>query len=288
MAVQANRESIMRHYNKSCAADPNSDSDKENSVDAEQLQSAKDSINASSLKNARAVFRELRYPQQVLCEKSESIMKPQTDAIRPLTNIDLAAKLSCAINEEFEVLAQSWGVECPGQEQRMEDRAGDRVAYCLKKVARRAEKSFVEALACQKVMTSQGDSGSAELQALALDDECAELEAQIAAADQRVASMKNVLSADSYISRCSQQYALKNLADRLSTNLASENTLSSQAVEFESTMNDSVESLIQRLVAAGSLLPHRQKEILSERHVAMNQALIASLPSALGAMRSLT
>jgi hypothetical protein len=282
MAVQANRESIMRHYNKNCAADPNSDSDKENSVDAEQLQSAKNRMMGPILNdNARAVFRELRYPQQ-----SETIMKPKTDAIKPLTNIDLAAKLSCAINDEYEVLAQSWGVGCPGQEQRMEDRAQDRVALCLKKVARRAEKSFVEALASKKAMMSHEDSGSAELKTL--DNECAELEAQIAAADQRVASMKNILSADSHISQFSQQYALKDLADRLSTNLDSENTLSSEAVEFESIMNDSVESLIQRLVAAGSSLPDRQKEILSEKNVAMTKALLARMPSALAAMRSLT
>merc|ERR1711933_47257 len=154
-------DSILRHCKENGGSGSASDSGKENIVDASQEAPAMTSArsgatgatlgdNMSVLNTARSVFRELQYPQQAVYKKSERMMKAATkaQASKFLSNADLAEALSCAVTDEYTALAQTWGVGCPGQEKRVEDR----VALCLKKVGKRAERICVEALASKKVM----------------------------------------------------------------------------------------------------------------------------------------
>jgi len=305
MAVQTNRESIMRHYKESGGVDSDSNSDKDIAVDAVEkdpqapqgpsaLTSARSGMTGfalgdkmSILNTARSVFRKLRYPQQAVYETPDRMIRAASKArvSRSVSNADLAEALSCAINDEYEALAQTWGVGCPGQENRMEDR----VALCLKKVAKRAEKTCVEALASRKVTTSLGDNVSADRKVL--DDECVELEAQIVATDRRLARMREALSGAPYTVQLDPHNVVKDLLDRLSRDPDSDDIVPPCVVEFENTMNESVQGLIQRLIAAGSScqrLPNRQKEILGEKNAALSTASTTSIPTAISVLRRLT
>jgi hypothetical protein len=291
----------MRHYREHGGSDSDIDSDKENAADtaeqdphARQGQSALTSArsgmtgltlgdNMSMLNTARSVFRELQYPQQAVYEKCERIIKAKSKG-QESGLVDVAEALSCAVNDEYAELARMWGVGCPGQENRPEDR----LAICLKRVAKRAEKACMEALAQRKVTMPPSKTSSDEMKAL--DDECAELEAQIAATDRRVATLREALDGGSSSAvQLDPQNIVKDLLDRLSRNPGSD-IVPPRVVEFENMMNDSVQGLIQRLIAAGSScqqLPNRQKEILEQRNAALCAAA-ASGQSGLDVLRRFT
>jgi hypothetical protein len=237
----------------------------------------------SILNTARSVFRELQYPQQAVYEKSEKMIKAKSKAPES-SLVDVAEALSSAVNDEYAALAQQWSVGCPGKENRTEDR----VALYLHKVAKRAEKACVEALAQKKVTMPPLKTSKDEMKAL--DDECAELEAQIAATDRRVAKLREALNGGSPAVQLDPHNIVKDLLGRLSRSPGSEDIVPPRVVEFENMMNDSVQGLIQRLIAAGSScqqLPNRQKEILDQRDAALCAAA-ASGHSGVDILRRLT
>jgi len=290
MAVQTNRESILRHYKANGGGDSGSDSEKEN-ADAllgQSLMSARSAMtghtlgdNMSMLNTARSVFQDLQYPKASL-QKSERMRKVTSKGktLESFGNTDLAEALSRSVNDEYASLSQTWGIGCSGQDQRMEDR----VAFCLKKLAKRAEKAYVESLASRMVTIPCGNESKA------LDDECAQLEAQIVEADRRIARMREALIAGPHIVELDSQNVVKDLLDRLSRNPEPQDIVDPQYTEFENRLSDSAEGVIKSLLVATlscQQIAKRQQEIFDEKHAVLCAASAKSISSGTDILRRL-
>lgn len=270
---QASRGRMMRHSIENDGSDE-SDDEHEKETPGE---------NISLPDTARTVFHKLQYPHQSTYESHGELARAHTSC-GSFTNTALAMALSSAINDEYEALARAWGVGSPGQEKRVQDR----VAQCLKKFAKRAEKTCMEALSSKKATTLGGENLGVEAQSL--DKECMDLEAQIAATDKSISRIQESLSENSYSVKPDTHNIVTDLLDRLATNSDSEHIVAPHIVDFDNFMNDKVQGLVQRLIAVGSScqeVPNGQKEARRSANAAICATSAANMPHAISTLKRL-
>lgn len=260
MAVQTNRESIMRHHKRNGGSPESSDGDGEDSPPRRPRgQENNDALNSdrshmtgksaftgidnmSVLNTARNVMKDLKYPAQDkrtrITAVSEGVMTKAISRSDGKGKAALAEALACAMNDEFDYLDHQWGI-ASGSES-----VEGRVACVLKKIATRAEKECtLKSLASGKVPRSSTGS-LIEGENVSTQDLCAEAEAKIAAKDREIAYLREALQKPVQLQESGPHNVLADLATRLS---APQSGLT--AALFPAEIADNVDKSLQGLVA---------------------------------------
>jgi len=275
MATQTNRESMMRHHREnggSLGLSDGEDSPRaENRIfgrplDQNVLNSDRSHMtgksaftggdNMSILNTARSVFRDLQYPMQTrfhVSAATEEVMRkvaPKGLSSPSEAKLALGQALACAMNDEFVDLDRYWGVGGAGSKT-----VEARVATCLKKFAKRAEKKCMRnSLASTE---EAGQSGQPQLQASSLPEgtdaevgeRCSQMEAEIAAADLRIARLKEALQRPAQVHESGKLQILSDLTTRLSTLKSGREDVPLPGM---AEIANNVEQCIQGLVAANA------------------------------------
>jgi hypothetical protein len=170
--------------------------------------------------------------------------------------------LSCAILDEFTMLDQVWDVGCAGDEERAEDI----LAPFLKKIARQTEKTLLlRALSSTTVKRKDEDQDTSG----SLEEQCARLEAQIAAEDLQIAKLTQDLHSEPNHMQIDQHPVLNDLMTRLPTSVGREEaTLSPSMTNLGSGIEQCIQDLVPAHIACQRLLAERQ-ESLAERERAV-------------------
>lgn len=300
MAVQTNRESIVRHYRNNGGDDPLSSDDEDftgrieegqdgnaaavsprelallsqgRDVTPQSVQSIRSDLtglsvgtavdNMSCLNTSRSVLGEMRYPRTMTFDMSalaEDVMK-RASAKKPAGHAEcrtaLAHALSCAVMDESVEFARSWGVGRAGGEKRVEDR----VAVCLQKLASKAEKACMRKLLVQEdaVGNAAQDDADADLR-----ERCSQIEAKLAAADRRVAHLKEALQNPQQQRELDQLNTLRELTDRLSAS-ADEDEASPSMDAFGRDIDGCIQALIGATQSCHKMLERCQEAQRSEK-----------------------
>jgi len=112
------------------------------------------------------------------------------------------------VKDEFEHLDCAWGITEGGTT------AQDKVAHALKKIATKVEKAYMLKALAPSADQASHQVGSAP--ASSPEERCAQLEAEIAAADLRIARYKEALQRPSHVKDSDSHKVLADLSDRLS------------------------------------------------------------------------
>jgi len=167
--------------------------------------------NMSCLNTGRSVLRELSYPTQAGCEISalsqDLLQKAKATAFDSASQgrMALGLALQAAVKDEFDHLDASWGLTEGGNDH------ANKLAQALKKIATRVQK-----VCMLKSLASGVGQALPTAPAASSKDRCAQLESEIAAADQRIAAYKEALERPSQSQDSGAHIVLADLSDRLS------------------------------------------------------------------------
>lgn len=268
MAIQTNRQSILRHHMENGGSPCSSDGEeKENApVQRRILQDGMSAMNSAGTaiteKSSKGGFdiKQLSYPAKEVFHMSVTSEKVLEDTRLGLDRNGMASKaLVCAMHDEFDDLDHAWRIENAGEPMTNEGR----VAGCLKKIAKRAQKaSELKSLNSTKVpwnpsaFAAQGGT-EAELQR-----RCSEVQAQLGATDKRVAELKEALRRPVPPQDSGVQKVLMELAGRLSTSLSG--LEDAAAVLGAPQVTDNLDSSLQGLVAVEACCRQRLLQLQEE------------------------
>jgi len=226
--------------------------------------------NMSVLNTARSVLRDMEYPKQTHFHMSatteEMLMKAVPKALSSTMagNVALSQALACAMNDEFVDLDRYWDLGGAGAAT-----VEERVANALKKFATRAQKKVMQkTLSATKATGNPLATSAPEDTDLAVGERCAQMEAEIAAADQRIASLKDALQRPAQ----AQEGKLQVLAD-LSSRLSALQSIDEDApvpglAEIASNVEQAIQGLVATNAASRQLYQQCQEEheLLQERN----------------------
>lgn len=273
MGVQTNRQSILAHHRRNCGGGDATSSDSERDDVAEdapreaaagqhkqsaphpatdEARSARSALTGkmSSLNTGRSVLRDLQFPKPSTYAASDAttqeLRKAATKAraSKLAGHAAIALTLSRAVLDTCADLDRSWGVGRPGGENRSE--RIDKLANILKKVAKKAEKTCVTKALLQSKVSKPATMTDEHTSAF-LEEQCALLEAQIAASDQRAARLREALHGpDSAMTLGlpDPHKAVADLLTRLPRNIDSEEVPdAAQMPEIEGNVEDVMQGL---------------------------------------------
>jgi len=297
MAVQANRESILRHARENSASDEEvGESGEENPMRSMAVQANRESILRHARENAASdeedapgplrggpstdtavtgtsrgtnfslgsQLRDLEYPKhseyvpsartkQVMEQAMSKVKEDESNSI-----VAMAQALSCAISDEFEALDNAWGTG-------LSNTAGERVATSLKRIAKAAEKKCFEGIPALATKTSKHSSPAVQDSDDMLEEECARLEAQIAAADLEAAQLTEALQNLEEDSLSNRSQIVRDLATRLPDTVGLDGAVLPDSIQgIVSCAEQCIQDLAPATIACQHLLTIRQ-ESLEER-----------------------
>jgi len=281
MSTQTNRESILRHYKKNGGGSDGEESPRqENRNVLQENQTVLNSEtsnktgksahtgmdNMSVLSTARGVLRELQYPKQKRFRMSaatqEALKKAAPNAFSSTRagNVVLSQALAFAMNDEFEDLARHWDLSGSGVA-----KVEDRVAAHLKKFATRAQKNVLQT-AMNAAKDTGNPSAAPEETDLAVGERCALMEAELIAADQRIASLKDALQRPAQAQASGKLQVLADLSHRLSAlQSIDEDAPVPGVAEIASDMEQAIQGIFATNAASRQMYQQCQEELELEQ-----------------------
>jgi len=219
--VQTNRDSIMRHHEQNGGTPPSSDD--ENSPRPQARSILQDRMSALNSERTvgkdnnsvnRNILKGLKYPTKDTFHPSANTQ----DLMRKVMSDDtgksaVAEVLNCAMNDEFVDLDRAWRIGTRDTRQDEGKKVEDRVAACLKRLAKRAEKACAfNSLAGAKAPRPSAASSVPE----DADAAAREIEAKIAESEQRIARYREELQRPARTQDSEAHHVFADLSDRLS------------------------------------------------------------------------
>lgn len=260
MGVQTNRESISRHHRANGGSDASDDEEEETLVagrrpfgDASAMMNSERSVmtgktdNMSVLNSGRTVLKELRYPTneqiQISAMSRDLLQKARATAFDSPSQgqMALGLALSLAVKDEFDRLDGYWGLTEGGS------KPEEKIAQSLKKIVTRVEKKCTLKSLAPSVAQAYPEMSLAP--ATNPEERCAQLEAEIAAADRRIAGYKEALQRPSPPQEADSHKVLADLSDRLSAMHCDPDGV---AVPGMAEFEDKVDQCIQGVVVANA------------------------------------
>lgn len=223
MGVQANRDSIMRQTRENYSGSDD-DVQADTILDHTRLvgrrpfqdvgNADRSAMRGKDDKTGQNILRELRYPSRD--DLQMSAISRDLLATATATAFESPAKgratlglaLRLAVKDEFAHLDCAWGITEGGTTTQ------DRVAFALKKIATKVEKAYMLKALAPSADQASHQVGSAP--ASSPEERCAQLEAEIAAADLRIARYKEALQRPTHVQDSDSHKVLADLSDRLS------------------------------------------------------------------------
>jgi len=259
MAIQTNGESILRHHKNRNNGSPSSSDGEEDSPPHQSRVLQETTLdNTSALDSARDVMKSLKYPakkeRREITAVSQNVME---NVVRADGNgkVGLAEALACAMNDEFDDLDRAWGITSGSEG------VEERVASVLKKIAKRSEKACtLKSLATVKgLRTSTGSlMDGADM---SMEELCAEREAQIAAKDREIASLKEALQRPVQPHESGPHNVLADLATRLNAPQPGlEDAAAAVAAEIANNVDRSMQGLVAVEASCRQLFQRAQEE----------------------------
>lgn len=272
MAVQTNRDSIVRHHNENFGTPPSSDGEESPRVQRitrNALQDRASALNCergtgndnkSGLNTARSTLKELKYPakrQFRISATSGEVMEKSVSHSEGKSKAALVKALTCAMNDECEDLDRAWGIASGGAKS-----VEDRVATCLKKIAKRAEKACtLNLLAAAKVTGIPSARAAPAGTDAAARARCAELEAEIAQTDRRVADLREALQRPLQPQDSEPNEFLAGLSTRLNdVQRSHEDVPTLGVIEITSNVDKSIQGLVAAEASCRQMLQQCQEE----------------------------